>query len=47
MTQEQTAAFLGVSRATLNRLERGRGDLLDLTYAKIMKQLAKAQPAVA
>jgi DNA-binding XRE family transcriptional regulator len=41
------AAFLGVSRATLIRIEAGRGNLMDLTYAKIKKQLGKAQLAVA
>jgi DNA-binding XRE family transcriptional regulator len=46
-TQEQMAAFLGVSRATLIRIEAGRGNLMDLTYAKIKKQLGKAQLAVA
>jgi DNA-binding XRE family transcriptional regulator len=47
MTQKQMAAYLGISRATLNRLERGKGELMDLTYAKIMGQLSKAQAAVA
>jgi transcriptional regulator with XRE-family HTH domain len=47
MTQKQMAVYLGISRATLNRLERGKGELMDLTYAKIMGQLSKAQAAVA
>jgi DNA-binding XRE family transcriptional regulator len=40
MTQPQVAVFLGVSRATIARLERG-DDCLELTAAKINQKLAQ------
>ncbi len=45
MTQEQAANALGVSRPTIARLEAGRGKLMDLTRAKIERQLDKFQVA--
>lgn len=47
MTQEQIAVYLGISRATLNKLEQGKGELMDLTFAKITSRMSKAQAAVA
>lgn len=45
MTQSQVAAYLGISKPTVTRLESGRGKILDLTRAKIERQLDKAQVA--
>lgn len=45
MTQAQAAAFLGVSKPTVFRLETGRGNVMDLTRAKIERQLDKSQVA--
>lgn len=47
-TQARMAGFVGVSRPLLSRLENGKGKLLDLTKAKIERQLnAHQQEAVA
>jgi transcriptional regulator with XRE-family HTH domain len=44
MTQPKVAEFLGVSRATIARLERGE-DCGDLTRSKIEKLLQQGQAA--
>jgi transcriptional regulator with XRE-family HTH domain len=38
-TQDKMAVYLGISRPLIIRLEKGRGKLMDLTRAKIKKQL--------
>ena len=45
MTQAQVAAYLGISKPTVARLEGGRGNVMDLTRAKIERQLDKASIA--
>lgn len=42
MTQEAMAAYLGISRVTVNRLEAGRKQVSDLLYAKVRRKLDKA-----
>jgi DNA-binding XRE family transcriptional regulator len=44
MTQTKVASFLGISRATVARLERGES-CSDLMRAKIEKQLGQAVAA--
>lgn len=45
MTQKQVAVYFGVSKPTVVRLEGGRGNVLDLTRAKIERALNKAEVA--
>jgi transcriptional regulator with XRE-family HTH domain len=45
MTQKQVASYLGISKPTIVRLESGKGKVMDLTRAKIERQLDKAQVA--
>lgn len=42
MTQVSMAAYLGISRPTIIRLEAGRGIVSDLLYSKVKRKLDKA-----
>lgn len=46
-TQKQVAAFLGVSKPTVVRLELGIGNVMDLTRAKIERQLDTVEVSTA
>jgi transcriptional regulator with XRE-family HTH domain len=48
-SQEEMAAYLGLSRVTVNKIEGGKVTPLDLTIAKIQRKLAvlQGQAAVA
>ena len=41
MTQKELAAYLGISRVTVNRLEQGQTRVSDLLYAKVRRKLDK------
>lgn len=45
MTQKQIAAYLGVSTPTVLRLENGKGNVMELTRAKVERALNKAEVA--
>jgi transcriptional regulator with XRE-family HTH domain len=46
-TQEDLAKHLGVSRRLIIRLENGKGNILDLTRAKIERKLGLKSPLAA
>ena len=44
MTQKQVAVYLGVSVVTVNRLENGKHKAMDLTIARVKRQIEAATP---